>query len=25
VTHDVGGISDYDIKLAKTIDRIAKG
>jgi 4a-hydroxytetrahydrobiopterin dehydratase len=25
VTHDVGGISNYDIKLAKTIDRIAKG
>ena len=25
VTHDVGGISDYDIKLAKTIDRIVKG
>jgi 4a-hydroxytetrahydrobiopterin dehydratase len=25
VTHDVGGISDYDIKLANTIDRIAKG
>lgn len=25
VTHDVGGISNYDIKLAETIDRIAKG
>lgn len=25
VTHDVSGISDYDIKLANTIDRIAKG
>jgi len=25
VTHDVGGISNYDIKFAKTIDRIAKG
>ena len=25
VTHDVGGISNYDIKLAKTIDRLAKG
>jgi 4a-hydroxytetrahydrobiopterin dehydratase len=25
VTHDVDGISNYDIKLAKTIDRIAKG
>ncbi|HXV46951.1 MAG TPA: 4a-hydroxytetrahydrobiopterin dehydratase [Nitrososphaera sp.] len=25
VTHDLGGISNYDIKLAKTIDRIAKG
>ena len=25
VTHDVGGISNYDIKLAKTIERIAKG
>lgn len=25
VTHDVGGISNYDIKLAKTIDKIAKG
>jgi 4a-hydroxytetrahydrobiopterin dehydratase len=25
VTHDLGGISSYDIKLAKTIDRIAKG
>jgi 4a-hydroxytetrahydrobiopterin dehydratase len=25
VTHDVSGISNYDIKLAKTIDRIAKG
>ena len=24
VTHDVGGISNYDIKLAKTIDGIAK-
>lgn len=24
-THDVGGISNYDIKLAKIIDRIAKG
>lgn len=23
VTHDVGGISNYDIKLAKTIDRLA--
>jgi 4a-hydroxytetrahydrobiopterin dehydratase len=25
VTHDVSGISNYDIKLAKTIDRVAKG
>lgn len=25
VTHDVDGISNYDIKLAKIIDRIAKG
>lgn len=25
VTHDVGGISNYDIMLAKTIDKIAKG
>jgi 4a-hydroxytetrahydrobiopterin dehydratase len=25
VTHDVDGISNYDIKLAKTIDKIAKG
>lgn len=25
VTHDVGGISNYDIKLGKTIDKIAKG
>lgn len=25
VTHDVDGISNYDVKLAKTIDRIAKG
>lgn len=25
VTHDVNGISNYDIKLAKTIDRVAKG
>lgn len=25
VTHDVSGISNYDIKLAKIIDRIAKG
>lgn len=25
VTHDVNGISNYDIKLAKTIDRLAKG
>jgi 4a-hydroxytetrahydrobiopterin dehydratase len=25
VTHDVSGISNYDIKLAETIDRIAKG
>ncbi|HXG07701.1 MAG TPA: 4a-hydroxytetrahydrobiopterin dehydratase [Nitrososphaera sp.] len=24
VTHDVGGISSYDIKLAQTIDRLAK-
>ncbi len=24
MTHDVGGISNYDIKLAKIIDRIAK-
>ena len=24
VTHDIGGISNYDIKLAKTVDRIAK-
>ena len=24
VTHDVGGISNYDIKLAKTIDRLAE-
>jgi 4a-hydroxytetrahydrobiopterin dehydratase len=24
VTHDVGGISDYDIKLAKTIERTFK-
>ncbi len=25
VTHDVDGISDYDIKLAKIIDKVAKG
>jgi len=25
VTHDVSGISNYDIMLAKTIDKIAKG
>jgi 4a-hydroxytetrahydrobiopterin dehydratase len=25
MTHDVGGISNFDIKLAKIIDRIAKG
>jgi 4a-hydroxytetrahydrobiopterin dehydratase len=25
VTHDVSGISNYDVKLAKTIDKIAKG
>lgn len=25
VTHDVNGISNYDIKLAKTIDKLAKG
>jgi 4a-hydroxytetrahydrobiopterin dehydratase len=25
VTHDVGGISNYDIKLAKSIDKIVKG
>jgi 4a-hydroxytetrahydrobiopterin dehydratase len=25
MTHDVGGISNYDIKLAKIIDTIAKG
>jgi 4a-hydroxytetrahydrobiopterin dehydratase len=25
MTHDVDGISNYDIMLAKTIDRIAKG
>jgi 4a-hydroxytetrahydrobiopterin dehydratase len=25
VTHDVSGISNYDIKLAKTIDSIVKG
>lgn len=25
VTHDVGGISNYDIRLAKTIDKLAKG
>lgn len=25
VTHDVNGISNYDIKLAKTIDKVAKG
>lgn len=25
VTHDVSGISNYDIKLAKTIDSLAKG
>ncbi len=25
MTHDVNGISNYDIKLAKVIDRIAKG
>jgi 4a-hydroxytetrahydrobiopterin dehydratase len=25
MTHDVGGISNYDIMLAKIIDRIAKG
>jgi 4a-hydroxytetrahydrobiopterin dehydratase len=25
MTHDVGGISNYDIKLAKIIDRVAKG
>ena len=25
VTHDVSGISNYDIKLAKTIDKVAKG
>lgn len=24
VTHDVNGISNYDLKLAKTIDKIAK-
>ena len=24
MTHDVGGISNYDIKLAKTIDKAAK-
>ena len=24
MTHDVGGISNYDIKLAKVIDRISK-
>lgn len=24
-THDVDGISNYDIKLAKTIDKISKG
>ena len=24
VTHDIGGISNYDIKLAKTVDLIAK-
>ena len=24
VTHDIGGISDYDFRLAKTIDAIAK-
>jgi len=25
VTHDVSGISNYDIRLAKTIDKVAKG
>ena len=25
MTHDVDGISNYDIKLAKTIDKISKG
>ena len=25
VTHDVSGISNYDIKLAKTINKLAKG
>lgn len=25
VTHDVGGISDYDFRLARVIDAIAKG
>ncbi|HEV8386109.1 MAG TPA: 4a-hydroxytetrahydrobiopterin dehydratase [Nitrososphaera sp.] len=25
VTHDIGGISNYDFKLAKAIDAIAKG
>ena len=25
VTHDVNGISNYDINLAKTIDKLAKG
>lgn len=25
VTHDIGGISNYDVKLAKTMDAIAKG
>jgi 4a-hydroxytetrahydrobiopterin dehydratase len=25
MTHDVNGISNYDIKLARTIDMIAKG
>jgi 4a-hydroxytetrahydrobiopterin dehydratase len=25
VTHDVSGISNYDVKLAKTIDKVAKG
>ena len=25
VTHDIGGISNYDFRLARTIDAIAKG
>jgi 4a-hydroxytetrahydrobiopterin dehydratase len=25
ITHDVGGISNYDIKLAKTMDKLVKG